>query len=100
LEYYHLLLAGARSVDEKVARLCEARSDEGYMAEFEDAGEGRLRLMENHCPICIAAQSCQGFCQSELDVFRELLADSATVEREDHLLRGARRCTYLITPIA
>jgi hypothetical protein len=53
-----------------VARLAEALSREGYMAESWAEGGGYV-LVENHCPICVAATSCQGFCRAELDTFRE-----------------------------
>jgi predicted ArsR family transcriptional regulator len=53
--------------------------------------------VENHCPICAAARACQGFCRSELALFEMLLAP-ARVVRVEHLLEGARRCAYRITP--
>ena len=68
-----------------------------YMARLEEVlGEGYL-LVEDHCPICAAAITCQGFCSIELEVFRGLLDDGWQIERQDHLLSGARRCTYRIT---
>ena len=74
------------------------RSDEGYMAELERIpGDGWL-LAENHCPICAAARSCQGFCRHELNLFRELLGPGVAVERVEYLLSGGRRCAYRITP--
>ena len=80
----------------KIERLSQLRSDEGYMAEVRLLPDGWL-LVENHCPICAAAESCQQFCRSELAMFQELLGDAASVERVDHLLAGARRCAYKIT---
>ena len=59
--------------------------------------DGSYLLLENHCPICAAAEACQGFCRSELLLFRALLAP-ATVERTEHILDGARRCAYRVTP--
>jgi predicted ArsR family transcriptional regulator len=53
-------------------------------------------LIEDHCPICVAAQACQGFCRAELELFREVLGTDAQVVREQHLLAGARRCVYRI----
>ncbi|MCB1644719.1 MAG: transcriptional regulator [Pseudomonadales bacterium] len=95
---YTQALNSRKSLRGKVDRLAELRSMEGYMAEVEEAADGSLLLIENHCPICIAAETCQGFCRSELEVFRALLAGAgATVEREDYLLTGARRCSYRIS---
>ena len=68
------------------------------MAEVEVTDSG-FRLIEHHCPICIAATTCQGFCQSELEVFQSLFAGKAAVSREEHLVSGARRCSYAVTPI-
>jgi predicted ArsR family transcriptional regulator len=68
------------------------------MAEvIED--DGQYLLLEHHCPICIAAKSCQGFCRSELEVFQKLFEKTASVTREDHLLDTARRCSYRIIPM-
>ena len=55
-----------------------------------------LMFYENHCPICEAATSCQSFCRSELAIFNEVLGDEVTVERHEHIVEGARRCSYLI----
>ncbi|WP_448681602.1 hypothetical protein [Pseudomonas nicosulfuronedens] len=69
------------------------------MAEWLPAPDGQGWLfLENHCPICAAATVCQGFCRSELDIFRALLGPDFTIEREDHILNGARRCSYRILP--
>jgi predicted ArsR family transcriptional regulator len=91
-------LKPGRSLAERAKLLAEQRADEGYMAEVKRQSDGSLVLVENHCPICVAAKACQGFCRSELSLFRELLPD-ATVEREEHILSGARRCAYRITPV-
>jgi predicted ArsR family transcriptional regulator len=79
-----------------VAKLAELRSEEGYMADWRVLPDGSYVLSENHCPICAAARLCQGFCRSELAVFRSALGPSVTVERAEHILLGARRCAYRI----
>jgi predicted ArsR family transcriptional regulator len=81
-----------------VAALAQARDSEGYMAQVQPQGDGSFLLVENHCPICAAARECQGFCRSELALFQRALPGS-TVERAEHLLSGARRCVYKITPV-
>jgi predicted ArsR family transcriptional regulator len=94
---YRDAMAGADGIEDRLARLVELRSREGYMAEWSVPvdGDGWV-LIENHCPICAAAAVCQGFCRSELAVFREALGDGVTVERENHILAGARRCAYRV----
>ncbi|MEZ5832016.1 MAG: metalloregulator ArsR/SmtB family transcription factor [Dongiaceae bacterium] len=91
-------LRTGRSLAERAKLLAEQRAEEGYMAEVKRLSDGALLLVENHCPICIAAKACQGFCRSELDLFRDVLGAGAKVEREEHILAGARRCAYRITP--
>lgn len=83
------------SLKSKVKTLAKMREAEGYMAEVENVDGGYL-LHENHCPICIAASSCQGFCRSELTLFQDVLGANADVTRESHIVSGARRCTYKI----
>jgi predicted ArsR family transcriptional regulator len=94
-EAYRRALAGARNLGDKVRRLAAARAAEGYMARAERDGRGWL-LIEDHCPICAAARACPGFCRAELRLFQELLGEGVRVSREQHLLAGARRCTYRI----
>ena len=96
--HYRARLAGAKSMHIKLKRLAQLRSDEGYMAELERVPGGWM-LAENHCPICAAARSCQGFCRHELNLFRELLGPTVVVERVEYLLTGGRRCAYRITPV-
>ena len=93
---YHQALMGAADLEARLDRLTRLRAAEGYMAEWRATEDGYL-LIENHCPICAAAAACQGFCRSELALFRDLLAP-ASVERTEHVLAGARRCAYLVRP--
>ncbi|MEJ1131035.1 metalloregulator ArsR/SmtB family transcription factor [Variovorax sp. CCNWLW225] len=94
---YREAMLGARSLKTKLERLAEIRNREGYMAEFRPEGEGFL-FIENHCPICTAARACTGFCRSELQLFEEVLGTDASVSRVEHVLAGARRCAYQVSP--
>jgi predicted ArsR family transcriptional regulator len=69
------------------------------MAAVERKTDGSFLLKENHCPICVAARTCQGLCRSELELFRRLLGPEAEVERVEHIIAGAGRCAYRITPM-
>jgi predicted ArsR family transcriptional regulator len=95
--HYAQSLKGATSLDERLVRLVELRSAEGYMAEYARRDDGSYVIAENHCPICATAAACQGFCRSELALLAHLLAP-ARVERSEHLLAGSRRCAYVVTP--
>ncbi|RZS88737.1 putative ArsR family transcriptional regulator [Phyllobacterium myrsinacearum] len=97
LDHYRTELAHAGSLEQRVQRLAEIRSAEGYMAETTRDAAGALVLVENHCPICVAARACQKLCRSELDVFQAALGPDVEVRRFEHILKGARRCAYRIT---
>lgn len=99
-KHYQALLAGQAGLAQRVATLATARSAEGYMADTVAQQDGSIALVENHCPICAAARQCQKFCRSELDLFQRVLGDGCTVERAEHVLAGARRCVYIIRPLA
>lgn len=87
-----------QDLEPRLRKLAALRDDEGYMARLEPDGHDWL-LIEDHCPICAAAETCQGFCRSELDVFREVAGPQGRLRREEHLIAGARRCVYRITPL-
>ncbi|MAW85952.1 MAG: MarR family transcriptional regulator [Phyllobacteriaceae bacterium] len=93
---YKAAMADRKSLHDRVAALAELRSAEGYMADWQETNDGNLLLIENHCPICAAATSCQGFCRSELNVFRDVLGTDVIVERAEHVIAGGRRCSYLV----
>ena len=86
------------SLDRKLAELAKVRTEEGYMAEVRREDDGSFLLVENHCPICAAANACQGFCSTELDLFRSVLGSGITVERAEHIIKGDNRCVYRVKP--
>ena len=81
----------------RLLQLARVRSEEGYMAEVKPAGRGAFLFIENHCPICAAASACQGFCATELDLFRAVLGPGVSVERTEHVVSGDRRCAYTVS---
>lgn len=93
---YLAALPADAGLRERLERLAEQRSREGYLAEVRRDGADFL-LIEHHCPICAAAQACQGFCRAELALFSFVLGPEVTVRREAHLLAGAGRCVYRIS---
>jgi predicted ArsR family transcriptional regulator len=92
---YRSRIDASAPLAKRVQQLARIRADEGYMAEVKRDGHGFL-FIENHCPICAAATACQGFCASELDLFRTALGPGVSVERTEHILSGDRRCAYRI----
>ncbi len=81
---------------ERLLRLADQRTAEGYMAEVVETVANDWLLVEHHCPICEAAQQCSGLCAGELRVFRETLGDDVEVERTRHLLKEDDRCVYRV----
>lgn len=85
---------------DKLRQLAALRTEEGYMAELKVAEDGTMMLVENHCPICAAATRCQGFCSAELELFRTVLGPGVAIERQEHIVSGARRCAYSVQQTA
>ncbi len=104
IEAYRRRLGDAADLKNRLAELVAIRTREGYMAALEESGdngtggEAGYLLVENHCPICAAATACQGLCAMELEVFQAVLGNDVRVERTDHILAGARRCAYRVSP--
>lgn len=84
-------------LEKRLKALARVRTEEGYMAEVRKEDDGSFLLVENHCPICAAANACQGFCSTELDLFRSVLGPTVTVERVQHIIAGDLRCVYRVT---
>lgn len=95
---YGQRVADRKDLAGRVDELAKLRSEEGYMAETSAEEDGVLKLVENHCPICSAADACKGLCARELTVFERVLGPDCSVERVEHMLSGARRCAYEIRP--
>ncbi len=95
---YAKRIRASAPLDKKLKELARVRTEEGYMAEVRREKDGSYLLLENHCPICAAANACQGFCSTELDLFRSVLGRGVAVERVEHIVAGDRRCAYRVTP--
>ncbi|MEI7547452.1 MAG: helix-turn-helix domain-containing protein [Actinomycetota bacterium] len=96
LANYRKVLDEVPTISGKVHRIAEMRNAEGYLAEAID-GVGEVTLVEHHCPIRGAADSCSGLCSAELELFQQAVGPQATVAREQHVLDGGQRCAYRIT---
>ncbi|MGL4882526.1 MAG: helix-turn-helix transcriptional regulator [Waterburya sp.] len=96
IDNYEKDISNRKSLKQKLETLANIRTDEGYMAEVEFLDDGSFLLIENHCPICTAAQACTGLCAKELEVFQTVLGQNVSVERSEHILSGSRRCVYRV----
>lgn len=86
-----------KSLRERVAELARIRTEEGYMAEWEELNKNKFLLTEHNCAICQIAHTCPTACRHELELFRQVL-DDATVTRDKHIIKGDSTCTYVIRP--
>ena len=90
----------AQTLKSRLDALAQIRSAEGYMAQVRrEPGTGAWLFVENHCPVCAAARLCTGLCREELALFHRVLGKDIKVERLSHILAGAGRCTYRVTPL-
>ena len=79
---------------ERARELAVIQDELGYLAEAVIGADGVIRLVERNCAIRQVAADAAAACQSELDLFREILG--ADVGRETHIAAGDRCCTYRI----
>lgn len=97
---YRRALEPYPDLGDRVGVLARLRTVEGYMAQFETQKDGSFLLIENHCSICVAAKTCQGFCRSELQLFRAAFGADMSMTRQEHLLAEGRRCVYRIARLS
>lgn len=95
-EQYLQHLGDSSGVRERLEKLAEIRTNEGYMAEVKDQDDGSLLFIEKHCPICEAAAVCTGLCKNELHLFKTVLGDNVHIERGEYILAGGRNCVYTV----
>jgi len=96
IETYRSRIPARASLQNRLKTLISLRNEEGYMAEVQRQPDGSFLLIENHCPICAAANTCPKLCDAELEVFLAILGKGVTIERTEHMMAGARRCVYRI----
>ena len=92
------LLAEALPADatlpDRVRELARLQDGLGYLAEAQVDGDA-IRLVQYNCAVHDIARVNRAACRAELAMFRDLLG--AGVERECHIMSGARSCTYRVT---
>lgn len=94
LAVYRSKIATSAPLEDKLETLVQIRRAEGYMPEWSPLEDGGYTFAENNCPVCAAAESCQGICDNEIDVFRGFFGDDVSVVRDEHIISGDRRCSY------
>ena len=90
-------LAGADTLEDRVAGLAGARDRAGYLAETSQDGEIHV-LIENNCAVHRVAERFPAVCAMELSVFRMVLGPDVEVTRVSHAMSGDAACAYCIRP--
>jgi predicted ArsR family transcriptional regulator len=88
-----------QTLKQRLHKLAEIRTSEGYMAEVQAQPDGSFLFIENHCPICAAATACTGLCAKELEIFQSILGNEINIERVEHIIAGERRCAYQVSDL-
>jgi DeoR family suf operon transcriptional repressor len=97
IEAARLRLTDRTAFADKVAELTAILDEDGYLAEWEQLDDGSYRITEHNCAVLGVAQRYGQACSSEIEFLRTVLPE-ATVERTSHIMAGAHRCAYLVTP--
>ena len=91
-------LAPLRTLADRVAELTRILDEDGYLASWEANADGSFLIVEHNCAIWAVASRYGQACSSEIEFIQTVL-DDARVERIQHMVEGARRCAYLVTPL-
>jgi predicted ArsR family transcriptional regulator len=87
-------LEGGGSLLDRARELAVIQDEQGYLAEAVLGTDGVIRIIEHNCAIHRVATDQAAACRAELELFRDVLG--VDVERETHIARGDRCCTYLV----
>lgn len=85
---------GSSDIEGRVEALANIQNENGYMATWSRDHEAGYIIDEFNCPIAQVANRYQHACQSELELFEELLG--VQVERVECLAKDGKRCRYVI----
>jgi len=85
-------LPNGSSLLDRARELAVIQDEQGYLAEAVLGADGVIRILEHNCAIHRVATDNEAACRAELALFREVLG--VEVQRETHIARGDRCCTY------
>ena len=84
------------SLAERVAALADELDAQGYLADFQDTGDGHYLINLHGCAVWAVASRYSQACEAELGFLQEILPDT-TVQRVTHKTAGAHTCAYRIS---
>jgi predicted ArsR family transcriptional regulator len=70
--------------------------EDGYLADFQDCGDGSFLITEHNCAVLSVAQRYRHACSSELE-FLQAALPQAEVRRIAHRIAGGHVCAYRVT---
>lgn len=91
--------SGGLSFPEKVKLVAAILDEDGYLADFEERGDGTFVVTEHNCAVLAVAQKYRHACSTEL-AFLQALLPEAEVTRIAHRLNGGHVCAYEVKPLA
>ncbi len=84
------------SLTDRVAALAAELDAQGYLADFQETGDGHYLINLHGCAVWAVATRYNQACEAELGFLRDILPD-ATVQRVTHKTAGAHTCAYRIS---
>ena len=85
------------TLEARVDELARILDEDGYLATWTAEDDGSFLIVEHNCAIWAVANRYGQACSSELE-FIQTVMEPAAVERTSHMVEGARRCAYRVTP--
>jgi predicted ArsR family transcriptional regulator len=90
-------VTAGESLKDRVARLTDVQTANGYLADWEE-GEGEvLVLKEFNCPVHQVSRKYPQACHHEMEFFKRVLGTDK-VERHECIAQGGGCCKYVIAP--
>ena len=93
------LAAAGPALAGRVAELATILDEDGYLAQWEELGDGTFRITEHNCAVLDVAERYGKACSSEIAFLRDVLRN-ASVERVSHMIAGAHSCAYVVRPFS
>jgi len=81
---------------ERVREVARILDEDGYLADFQDCGDGTFLITEHNCAVLSVAQRYRHACSSELE-FLQAALPQAEVRRIAHRIAGGHVCAYRVT---
>lgn len=85
------------SLSERVARLTDIQTANGYLADWEQGEGDTLVIKEYNCPVHQVSRKYPHACHHELEFFKTVLGTDQ-VERVECIAKGGSCCRYTIEP--